>query len=184
MTQTEFRIPEIEKEIDEAIQNKKNAIAENQREISEYEQQLEALKGKKGKKAQEETRDIINNIEYEKRQIAETTEELATGKGIYYIRGRLSDNKVLKTYYPNITAYLKNEFGYAFILRGKVDFFCFIFLTCDSLGYETNFRLRKIDRERFYKEFGDKLTIINQDDYAKFKAKLLLQNLTKERENA
>ena len=108
---------------------------------------------------------------------------------IYFLFGsRLANERIIEKYQDKIIASMECDFGWAFIIKGKVGYFCFTLLN-DVCGLQYGNRLARWSdncwfeskgetfERRFLQEYGDKFTFKDDDEYSRFMNKLALRRL-------
>ena len=112
-----------------------------------------------------------------------------TKNGFHFYRmfgSRLADERTVERYKDNIVASLENDFGYAFILRGKIGYFCFTLL---KDGFEYHYRNRLVrwqtryyeHEKEFLEKFGDKFTYKNEEEYSRMENAMAMKSLGREK---
>jgi hypothetical protein len=136
---------------------------------------------------------MINNAKELREYIENQFKKQKSEEKYWIYLGRAYDEKHLRENIGNIVAWLENEFGFAFILKGKKGFFCYILMKEIMLGtgtYAHNRLIRipkekscnyhnRIDEAEFLNEFNDSLIIEQTDNFAEFKNKIMLRALKK-----
>ena len=101
----------------------------------------------------------------------------------YALQGRIADEKVVENYKDNIVASLENEFGWAFVLKGKIGYFFFTLLKDVGFNYSNRLVRWKYDEseQKFIQEFGDKLIVKKQDEYSRIINQIAMKKLKQEK---